>query len=60
VLREPVWWAAALGGIARALRERRPLSWPAYQQWLRLPDVGRPTGAEPAVKDAPAAAESLV
>jgi GT2 family glycosyltransferase len=36
VVREPAWWLAALGGIARCLRERRPLPWARYRAWMEL------------------------
>jgi GT2 family glycosyltransferase len=37
VIREPVWWWEALGGIPYCLRKRRPVSWESYKCWLRLP-----------------------
>ena len=37
VVREPVWWWQALGGIPYCLRKRRPVSWRGYKRWLRLP-----------------------
>jgi GT2 family glycosyltransferase len=37
VIREPVWWRQALGGIPYCLRKRRPVSWKGYKHWLRLP-----------------------
>jgi GT2 family glycosyltransferase len=35
-LAEPCWWAAALKGVARCWRQRRPIAWPVYAQWMRL------------------------
>jgi GT2 family glycosyltransferase len=37
VIREPVWWWEALGGIPYCLRKRRPVSWESYKCSLRLP-----------------------
>ena len=37
VVREPVWWWQALGGILYCLRRRRPVSWASYRRWLSLP-----------------------
>ena len=37
VVREPVWWWQAAGGIKNCLRQRRPIPWPRYRGWLRLP-----------------------
>jgi GT2 family glycosyltransferase len=37
VLREPIWWWQALGGILYCLRNRKPVSWAGYKRWLRLP-----------------------
>ncbi|MEQ1862052.1 MAG: glycosyltransferase family A protein [Chthoniobacteraceae bacterium] len=36
IVREPAWWCAALGGIARCLRKRNPLPWGRYLAWMRL------------------------
>lgn len=36
VLREPVWWWQALGGIKYCLQKRRPIPWSKYREWLRL------------------------
>lgn len=41
IVREPLWWLATLGGVGNAWRERRPVSWSAYQLWrqrLRAPE----------------------
>jgi GT2 family glycosyltransferase len=35
-LAEPCWWAAALTGAARCWRQRTPIAWPIYAQWMRL------------------------
>ena len=37
VVREPLWWWHALGGIPYCFRKRRAVSWPAYKRWLALP-----------------------
>jgi GT2 family glycosyltransferase len=37
VVREPWWWAQAVAGVPYFLRKRKPVSWAAYQRWLRLP-----------------------
>jgi len=37
VIREPIWWGEALGGIPYCLRKRRPVSWRGYKRWLTLP-----------------------
>lgn len=36
VIREPVWWWQATGGIAYCLRKRQAIPWSKYKQWLRL------------------------
>jgi GT2 family glycosyltransferase len=37
VVREPIWWWQALGGIPYCVRKRRPVSWRGYKRWLSLP-----------------------
>jgi GT2 family glycosyltransferase len=37
VIREPAWWWQAVGGVKYCLHNRRPVSWPQYKRWLRLP-----------------------
>jgi len=37
VIREPLWWWQALGGIPYCVRRRRPVSWASYKRWLGLP-----------------------
>jgi GT2 family glycosyltransferase len=37
VIREPLWWWQALGGIPDCVRKRRPVSWASYKRWLALP-----------------------
>lgn len=37
VVREPVWWWQAVAGMNYCLRKRRPIPWPRYKTWLRLP-----------------------
>jgi GT2 family glycosyltransferase len=37
VVREPVWWSQAMGGIKYCLRKRSSIPWPQYRRWLRLP-----------------------
>ena len=41
-VREPAWWWQALPGIPRCLRERSPVTWRAYRQWLALPEIAYP------------------
>jgi len=36
LVREPVWWAACLGGLPECFRRRSPLPWPRYLAWMRL------------------------
>lgn len=36
VIREPVWWWQAVGGISYCLRKRRPIPWARYKAWLQL------------------------
>ena len=36
VIREPVWWWQAMGGIAYCLGRRQAIPWPQYQRWLKL------------------------
>jgi GT2 family glycosyltransferase len=59
-VREPHWWGAALAGLAQALRHRRPVTWEAYRNWLRLPDRGVPRARAEIVKEKPATVESPV
>ncbi len=35
-LREPVWWIAALRGLAQCRTFRKPVRWPVYYRWIRL------------------------
>jgi hypothetical protein len=35
-LAEPRWWATALKGVAWCRRQRRPVCWRVYVQWMRL------------------------
>jgi GT2 family glycosyltransferase len=37
IIREPLWWWQALGGIPYCVRRRRPVSWASYKRWLSLP-----------------------
>jgi GT2 family glycosyltransferase len=37
VVREPVWWFQALGGVPYCLRKRNPVPWAKYREWLSLP-----------------------
>jgi GT2 family glycosyltransferase len=44
--REPIWWWNAAKCLPSALKQRRPLPWPIYWQWMRLarkPIIGDPT-----------------
>ena len=36
LVREPLWWAACLGGLPECLRQRSPLPWPRYVAWMKL------------------------
>jgi hypothetical protein len=36
VVREPVWWLAALAGAPHCVRARRPIPWRTYYAWMRL------------------------
>lgn len=36
VIREPMWWVAAIKGLPHALRSRKPVSWAGYRMWLGL------------------------
>ncbi len=36
VIREPIWWAAAIRGLPQVMRRRNPVSWAGYRKWLRL------------------------
>jgi GT2 family glycosyltransferase len=40
VVREPLWWWKALGGIGQCLERRTPIPWPSYYAWMQL--VRRP------------------
>jgi GT2 family glycosyltransferase len=37
MIREPLWWGQALGGLAYCLRKRKPVSWAGYRRWIALP-----------------------
>ena len=37
VIREPVWWWQALGGIIHCWKKRSPIAWMRYKAWLDLP-----------------------
>lgn len=37
IIREPVWWWQALVGLPRIWEERKPVPWPRFKTWLRLP-----------------------
>jgi GT2 family glycosyltransferase len=36
VIREPVWWLQALGGLRYCLQKRNPIPWPQYKAWLQF------------------------
>lgn len=36
VVREPIWWWAALSGIAVCWRSRNPVAWRSYLAWMKL------------------------
>lgn len=36
VIREPVWWWAALRGVSDCLRHRSPVGWRIYYAWMKL------------------------
>lgn len=38
VWREPIWWWQTLAGLSYCLKNRRPVSWSSYRQWLQLKD----------------------
>jgi GT2 family glycosyltransferase len=38
IFREPYWWGQALAGLPSILKNRKPVSWAGYRQWLRLQD----------------------
>jgi GT2 family glycosyltransferase len=44
LVREPAWWLACLGGVARCLGQRKPLPWGRYLAWMRL--VRQPVQSE--------------
>lgn len=45
LIREPVWWWAAVVGLPECLKERKPITQGYYIKWLRL--GRRPTPIEP-------------
>jgi GT2 family glycosyltransferase len=47
IIREPAWWAQAIAGIPRALRQRKPVAWSDYRRWLRLPDASYAATSSP-------------
>jgi GT2 family glycosyltransferase len=38
LVREPLWWYAALRGLPQVRWRRRPVTWAVYRKWLSLPD----------------------
>jgi len=36
ILREPVWWWDALRGLPSCLKQREPLRWSCYRNWMAL------------------------
>ena len=36
VIREPVWWWHAIGGVKYCLKKRHAIPWPQYRRWLKL------------------------
>jgi hypothetical protein len=36
VAREPLWWFAAVKGIAKCCQQRQPIPWAIYYRWMRL------------------------
>ena len=36
ILREPLWWCAALCGAYNCFAARQPVQWPLYLAWMRL------------------------
>ncbi|MBE2286881.1 MAG: glycosyltransferase family 2 protein [Prosthecobacter sp.] len=36
IIREPVWWLAALGGISRCWNHRNTVRWSDYWAWMKL------------------------
>jgi GT2 family glycosyltransferase len=43
-LHEPQWWLRSLTGLGRCWRERKPLPWRSYLEWMRL--LRRPITSE--------------
>jgi glycosyltransferase involved in cell wall biosynthesis len=35
-LKEPVWWFSAFRGLPKCVRQRTPIVWKAYYEWMRL------------------------
>ncbi len=35
-IQEPVWWLAAIAGLLKCWRNRKPIPWPVYYAWMRL------------------------
>lgn len=55
VWREPAWWFAFLRGVPRCWRERSPVPWAQYLEWMRLSRQPIEDGAEWAARFRPAA-----
>lgn len=36
LIREPLWWFSALQGLPRCLKQRRPIQWSCYLNWMKL------------------------
>lgn len=47
VLKEPLWWGKCLGGFWLCLRQRMPLPWKQYRQWMQLVRSPQPAPALP-------------
>ena len=40
LIREPLWWFAAIKGVSAALARRKPVAWEGYRRWLLLEKGG--------------------
>jgi hypothetical protein len=52
---EPAWWLAALYGMPRCWRHRRPVKWSIYYRWMRLARQSSAAKSDVNAASAPAA-----
>jgi len=41
LIKEPLWWLAAVQGLSRAFTHRHIVTWSGYKKWIALPDYNQ-------------------